>query len=58
MKDIKAEAMFQDLYQTLWCVELHYGKSSEEVVQIVRDEIANMEWLLKGTKTLDKEGSL
>ena len=48
MKDIKAEAMFQDLYQTLHCIELHYGEGSGEVVQTVRDEIANMEWLLKG----------
>lgn len=47
MKDIKAEAMFQDLYQTLLCIENHYGESSEEVVQVVRDEAANMEWLLK-----------
>ena len=30
MKDIKAEAMFQDLYQTLHCIELHYGEGSEE----------------------------
>ena len=48
MKDIKAEAMFQDLYQTLHCIELHYGVESEEIVQAVRGEIANMEWLLKG----------
>ncbi len=48
MKDIKAEAMFQDLYQTLHCIELHYGEESEEIVQVVRDEIDNMEWLLKG----------
>ena len=48
MKDIKAEAMFQDLYQTLHCIELHYGVEGEEIVQVVRDEIANMEWLLKG----------
>lgn len=48
MKDIKAEAMFQDLYQTLHCIELHYGESFEEYVQVVRDEVANMEWLLKG----------
>lgn len=48
MKDIKAEAMFQDLYQTLHCIELHYGEGSEELVQAVRDEIANMVWLLKG----------
>ena len=58
MKDIKAEAMFKDLYQTLLCLELHYGESSEDVVQAVRDEIASMEWLLKGIKPLDKEGSL
>ena len=45
--DIKAKAMFQDLYQTLHCIELHYGDGSEEIVQVVRDEIANMEWLLK-----------
>lgn len=48
MEDIKAEAMFQDLYQTLQCIEIHYGERSEECVQVVRDEIANMEWLLKG----------
>ena len=48
MKDIKAEAMFEDLYQTLHCIELHCGEGSEEVVQKVRDEIVNMEWLLKG----------
>lgn len=48
MKDIKAEAMFQDLYQTLHCIELHFGISSEELVRVVRDEIANMEWLLLG----------
>ena len=48
MKDIKAEAMFQDLYQTLHCIELHCGEGSEEIVQVVMDEIANMEWLLKG----------
>ena len=48
MKDIKAEAMFQDLYQTLDSIELHFGEANEETVQIVRDEIANMEWLLLG----------
>ena len=48
MKDIKAEAMFQDLYQTLHCIELHFGEANEETVQAVRDEIANLEWLLLG----------
>lgn len=48
MKDIKAEAMFQDLYQTLHCIELHFGVQSEELVRVVRDEIANMEWSLLG----------
>ena len=48
MKDIKAEAMFQDLYQTLHCIELHFGETSEETVQMVRNEVANMEWLLLG----------
>lgn len=48
MKDIKAEAMFQDLYQTLHYIELHCGEASEEIVQKVRDEIIKMEWLLKG----------
>lgn len=48
MKDIKAEAMFQDLYQTLHCIELYFGKASEETVQIVRNEVANLVWLLLG----------
>lgn len=48
MKDAKVEAMFQDLYKTLLCIELHYGEQSEAVVQLVRDEVANMEWILKG----------
>ena len=48
MKDIKAEAMFEDLYQTLQDIELHCGEGSEEVVQKVRAEIVNVEWLLKG----------
>ena len=48
MRDIKAEAMFQDLYQTLHCIELHFGETSEETVQMVRNEVANMEWLLLG----------
>lgn len=48
MKDVKAEAMFQDLYQTLHCIELHFGEASEETVQVVRDEIAYMEWWLLG----------
>lgn len=48
MKDAKVEAMFQDLYQTLLCIELHYGEQSEAVVQVVRDEVANMGWILKG----------
>jgi len=48
MKDIKAEAMFEDLYETLHCIELHCGEGSEEVVQKVRAEIVNVEWFLKG----------
>ena len=48
MKDIKAEAMFQDLYQTLHCIELHFGEKSEETVQMVRNGIANLERLLLG----------
>ena len=48
MKDVRVEAMFQDLYKTLLCIELHYGEQSEAVVQAVRDEIANLEWLLLG----------
>ena len=47
MSSEKTKAMFQDLYQTLHCIELHYGEGSEELVQTVRDEIANMERLLK-----------
>jgi len=48
MSSEKTKAMFQDLYQTLLCIENHYGEGSEEIVQVVRDEVANMEWLLKG----------
>lgn len=51
MSETKVEVMFQDLYQTLLCIELHYGERSQELVQVVRDEIANMEWLLKGDET-------
>ena len=46
MNSEKTKAMFQDLCQTLHCIELHYGEGSEEIVQAVRDEVANMEWLL------------
>ena len=48
MKDAKAKVMFQDLCQTLHCIEIHFGEASEESVQAVRDEVANMEWLLLG----------
>lgn len=44
----KTKAMFQDLYQTLLCIELEFGEGSEEAVQVVRDEVANLEWLLDG----------
>ena len=48
MSSEKTKAMFQDLYKTLLCIELEYGESSEEAVQVVRDEVGNLEWLLNG----------
>ena len=48
MSSEKTKAMFQDLYQTLLCIELEFGESSEDAVQVVRDEIATLEWLLEG----------
>lgn len=48
MSSEKTKAMFQDLYQTLLCIELEFGESSEDVVQVVRDEVSNLEWLLNG----------
>lgn len=44
----KTKAMFQDLYQTLLCIELEFGESSEYAVQFVRDEVSNLERLLNG----------
>ena len=48
MSSKKRKAMFQDLYQTLLCIELEFGESSEDVVQVVRDEVSNLEWLVNG----------
>lgn len=48
MSSEKTKAMFQDLYQTLLSIELEFGESSEDVVQFVRDEVSNLEWLLNG----------